>query len=98
MRQIVKMLKKLGRNCHDFILHCRKSPAVTKEDKESALEIFLRIVSFLADAVQLLRKAEDDLSESVYSSGAVPNFQSYHFSIRKLILPCQSGNLQHGLN
>ncbi|KAA8645136.1 uncharacterized protein ATNIH1004_009353 [Aspergillus tanneri] len=63
MRRIVQMLKKQGRNRHDFILHCRKSPAVTKEDKESSFDIFLRIVTFLADAVQLLRKAEDDLSD-----------------------------------
>ena len=66
--------------------HCRKSPPVT-EDKESAFNIFLRISSFLADAVQLLRKAGDDLSESVYSGGAAPDFQCYHSSIRKLILP-----------
>lgn len=74
MRRIVQMLKKLGRNCHDFILHCRKSPTITKEDKESCFDIFLRIVTFLTDAVQLLRKAEDDLSESVYDGGTAPSF------------------------
>jgi hypothetical protein len=63
------MIKKLSRNCHDFILHCRRGSAVTKEDKESCFEIFLRITTFIADAVQFLREADDDFSEITYASG-----------------------------
>lgn len=63
------MLQKLSRNCHDFILHYRQSPVVTKEDKESCFDIFLRITTFLADVVQFLRQADDDVSELTYASG-----------------------------
>ncbi|KFY18119.1 hypothetical protein V492_00130 [Pseudogymnoascus sp. VKM F-4246] len=69
MRRVVQMLQKISRNCHDFILHCRQSPVVTKEDKESCFDIFLRITTFLADVVQFLRQADDDVSELTYASG-----------------------------
>lgn len=69
MRRVVQMLKKLSRNCHDFILHCRQSPSIAKEDKESCFDIFLSITMFLADVVQILRQADDDLSELTYGRG-----------------------------
>lgn len=69
MRRVVQMLKKLSRNCHYFILHCRQSPAVTKEDKESCFDIFLTITTFLADVVQFLRQEEDDFSELTFARG-----------------------------
>ncbi len=69
MRRLVQMLKKLSRNCHDFILHCQQSFAVTKEDKESCFDIFSTMTSFLADVVQILRQADDDFSQLTYARG-----------------------------
>ncbi|KAK2766901.1 hypothetical protein FQN54_006215 [Arachnomyces sp. PD_36] len=63
MRRVVRMLKKLSRNCHDFLLYCQQSPIVTKENKESCFVIFLTIAILLAEVVQLLRQAENDLLE-----------------------------------
>lgn len=68
IRRVVQMLKKISRNCHDFILHCRQSPAITHEDKESCFDIFLRITTFLADSVHFLRK-EKDFSQMIHPSG-----------------------------
>ena len=62
MRRVVQMLKKLSRNCHDFILHCQHNPAITHEDKESCFDIFITITTFLADVVQSLRQTDDDFS------------------------------------
>ena len=69
MRQLVQMLKKLSRNCHDFMLHCQQSKAITKEDRESCFDISVAITTFLADAVQFMRQAEDDILESASSNG-----------------------------
>jgi hypothetical protein len=57
------MLKKLSRNCHDFMLHCQQNFAINKEDKESCFDICVTITTFLADVVQFLRQADDDFSE-----------------------------------
>ena len=69
---MVQMLRKLSRNCHDFILHCRKSPTITKEDKESCFDIFLRFTSFLTEGVQFIRQADDDLLGLTHTGGKAP--------------------------
>lgn len=69
MRRAVQMLKKLSRNCHDFILHFQHSSAITHEDKESCFEIFLTITTFLTDMVQFLRQTDDDFSEWINVHG-----------------------------
>lgn len=67
------MIKKLSRNCHDFLVHCRLSSTVIKEDKESGFDILLAITTFLADVVQFLRQADDDFSE-------LTNIRGNHFT------------------
>lgn len=95
------MLKKLSRKCHDFILHCRQSPAVTKEDKESCFDIFLTITTLLADVVQFLRQAEDDLLELTYARGENYTSRKRYMiiaNICELILATQADTIPHGLN
>lgn len=101
MRRVAQMIKKLSRNCHDFIVHCRLSSTVTKEDKESCFDILLTITTFLADVVQFLRQADDDFSELTNIRGE--NFPSRkHFMITtnncELIQARQAGTIPHGLN
>lgn len=69
MRRVAQMLKKLSRNCHDFILHCQHSSAITHEDKECCFDIFITVTTFLADVVQFLRQTDDDLSEWINVRG-----------------------------
>lgn len=94
------MLKKLSRNCHDFILHCQQSSAVTKEDKESCFDIFLTITSFLADVVQILRQADDDFSELTYARGENSTLKKRIFVAKfcDLLIARQVGVSSHGRN
>lgn len=96
------MLKKLSRNCHDFILHCQQSPTITKEDKDSCFDIFITITTFLADFVQFLRRADDDFWEPTYARGVKSTLRKrctiIITNIGKLILERQAGTILHGLN
>jgi hypothetical protein len=95
------MPKKLSRNCHDFILHCQQSPAITKEDKESCFDIFLIIAMFLANVVQFLRQEDDDFLELAYSRGENSTSRTRCIiiaNICELILARQAGTIPHGLN
>lgn len=101
MRRVVQMLKKLSRNCHDFIVHCQLSSAVTKEDKESCFDIFLTITTFLADVVQFLRQADNDFSELTYARGENSTLRKHCMiiaNICELILERQADTIPHGLN
>lgn len=101
MRRVAQMLKKLSRNCHDFILHCRQSPAITKEDKESCFDIFLRITTFLVEVVQFLRQADDDFSELTQASGESSSSKYCCIiiaNIWRLILERQAAAIPHGLS
>ena len=98
MRRVVQMLKKLSRNCHDFILHCQQSSNVTKEDKESCFDIFLIITTFFADVVQFLRQADNDFSELTYTRGENSISREHCANICELTLARQAGIIPHGLN
>ena len=101
MRRVVQMLKKLSRNCHDFILHCQKSSAVTKEDRESCFDIFLIITTFFADAVQFLRQADDDFSELTHARGGDSISREQRLMIAnvgELTLARQAGIIPRGPN
>lgn len=97
MRRLVQMLKKLSQNCHDFILHCRQSPAITREDKESCFDIFLRITTFLAEVVHFFRQG-DDFSELIYPTGTTPISEDPRNHYRELILARQVTTNAYGLN